>query len=89
MENKITIDVLRKTSVEITKLLMLYQVEINKTFQEELTVSINMPIKIDTDSNGLAIKAGINFVKSRVKDESLLTIDPNQKQLFPENEVVL
>ena len=84
MENKITMDVLNKVTVEVGKLFAEYQEKINKTFCEELTVSISLPVKIDTDDGGIVIKTGINFIESRVKDESVISINPNQKQLFGE-----
>lgn len=84
MENKITIDVLNKVNVEIGKLFASYQEKINKTFNDDLTVSISLPVKIDTSDGGIVIKAGINFIESRVKDESIISINPNQKQLFGE-----
>lgn len=84
MENEITMDILNKVTVEIGKLFASYQEKINKTFREELTVSISLPVKIDTDDGGIVIKAGINFIESRVKDESIISINPNQKQLFGE-----
>lgn len=83
METEITMDVLCKASVEIEKLLVSYQEKINKTFCDELTVSINMPIKIDIGDGNIIVKTGINFIESRVKDESLITVNPNQRQLFP------
>ena len=84
MENKITMDVLNKVNVEIGKLFASYQEKINNTFCDEMTVSISMPIRIDTDEDGIVIKTGINFIESRVKDESIISINPNQKQLFGE-----
>ncbi|MCK5345826.1 MAG: hypothetical protein KAR20_20590, partial [Candidatus Heimdallarchaeota archaeon] len=56
--------------------------KINKTFCDELTVSISMPIKIDIGNGEIIVKTGINFIESRVKDESIISIDQNQKQLF-------
>ena len=84
MRNEIAMDVLNKVTVEIGKLFASYQEKINKTFREELTVSISLPVKIDTDDDGIVIKTGINFIESRVKDESIISINPNQKQLFGE-----
>ena len=84
MENKITMDVLNKVNVEIGKLFASYQEKINKTFSDDLTVSISLPVKIDISEDGIKIKAGINFIESRVKDESVISINPNQKQLFGE-----
>ena len=83
MKNEITVEVLLKASEEIRKLLATYQHKINKTFGDDLTVSISLPVKIDTLDGDIVIKTGINFIESRVKDESIISIDPNQKQLFP------
>lgn len=85
MGNKITNDVLCKASIEIEKLLMSYQEKINKTFSDELSVSISLPVKIDMSEGEIVIRSGINFVESRVKDENIISINPNQKQLFPES----
>ena len=82
MKSKITMDVLNKANVEIGKLFAAYQEKINKTFCDELTVSISMPIKIDIGNGEIIVKTGINFIESRVKDESIISIDQNQKQLF-------
>ena len=84
MRNEITGDVLCKASIEIEKLLMSYKEKINKTFNDELSVSISLPVKIDMSEGEIVIRSGINFIESRVKDESIISIDPNQKQLFPE-----
>ena len=84
MGSEITSDVLCKTSIEIEKLLMLYRKKINKTFSDELSVSISLPVKIDMSEGEIVIRAGISFIESRVKDENIISIDPNQKQLFPE-----
>jgi len=84
MKNEITMDVLNKVNAEIGKLFASYMEKINKTFSEELTVAINMPIKIDLNQGDIIIKTGINFVESRVKDESVISISQNQGQLFPE-----
>lgn len=84
MENKITMDVLTKVNIEIGKLFASYQEKINNTFQDELTVSISLPVKIDIGEDGIKIKTGIGFTESRVKDESVISINPNQKQLFGE-----
>ena len=82
MENEITMDVLNKVNVEIGKLFASYKEKINKTFCDDMAVSISMPIKIDTEDGGIVIKTGINFIESRVKDESIISINSNQKQLF-------
>lgn len=84
MGNEITNDVLCKASIEIEKLLMSYREKINKTFNDELSVSISLPVKIDMIEDEIVIRSGISFIESRVKDESIISIDPNQKQLFPE-----
>jgi len=83
MKNEITMDILNKATCEIGKLFARYQEKINKTFCDDLSVSINLPIKINILDGGVEVKTGINFVESRVKDESVISIDPNQKQLFP------
>ena len=70
--------------VEIGKLFSSYQEKINKTLCDDLAVSINLPVKIDIEDGSIRIKTGINFVESRVKDESVISINPNQKQLFGE-----
>lgn len=85
MKNEITADVLCKVSIEIEKLLMLHRKKINKAFSDELSVSISLPVKIDMGDGEIVIRAGINFVESRVKDESIISINQNQKQLFPES----
>lgn len=82
MESKITMDVLNKVSVEIGKLFAEYQEKVNKTFCDDLAVSINLPVKIDTEDGSIRIKTGINFIESRVKDESVISININQRQLF-------
>ena len=82
MKNEITMDILNKVGVEIGKLFASYQEKINKTFCDDLAVSINMPVKVDIEDDSIRIKTGINFVESRVKDESVISINPNQKQLF-------
>jgi hypothetical protein len=83
MGNEITKDILCKASIEVEKLLISYQEKINKTFNDELSVSISLPVKIDMSEGEIVIRSGINFIESRVKDESIISIDPNQKQLFP------
>jgi hypothetical protein len=84
MKNEITKDVLCKASIEVEKLLISYREKINKAFSDELSVSISLPVKIDMGEGKIVIRSGINFIESRVKDESIISIDPNQKQLFPE-----
>lgn len=83
MKNEITMDVLNKATCEIGKLFGRYQEKINKTFCDDLSISINFPVKINILDGGIEVRSGINFVESRVKDENVISIDPNQKQLFP------
>ena len=82
MENEITMDILNKVTVEIGMLFSAYQEKINKTFGDDLAISINLPVKIDISDGSLRVKTGINFIESRVKYESVMAINPNQKQLF-------
>ena len=82
MENEITMDTLNKVNAEIGRLFLSYQEKINKTFCDDLAISINLPVKIDTEDGSIRVKTGINFIESRVKDESVISINPNQKQLF-------
>lgn len=82
MKNEITMNTLAQAGAEIYKHLEAYREKINKTFCDDLTISISMPIKIDLLDGVIVIKTGINFIESRVKDESVIAIDPNQKQLF-------
>jgi len=83
MEDKISMDILNKVNTEIGKLFAKYQKEINKTFCADLSISINLPIKINIPRGSVEVRAGISFVESRVKDENVISIDQNQKQLFP------
>jgi hypothetical protein len=85
MRSEITMDVLNKANTEIGKLFAAYQEKINKTFSDELSVSISLPVKIDMGEDEIIVRSGINFVESRVKDENTISINPNQKQLFPES----
>ena len=84
MKNEITMDILNKVNVEIGRLFSSYQEKINKTFGDDLAISINLPVKIDIEDGSIRVKTGINFIESRVKDESVISINPNQKQLFGE-----
>ena len=82
MKNEITMDILNKVNAQIGRLFSSYQEKINKAFSEELVISINLPVKIDIDDGSIRVKTGINFIESKVKDESVISIDQNQKQLF-------
>lgn len=72
---KIESDVIRKISISVDGLLQKHSEDISAAMIDgDDTVSISMPVKMVKKGSELIVQVGINFVRTRVKDEAMFTV---------------
>ena len=85
---EITQDILSRAAQQVADHLTGHKDSINLAFDNgEEVIEIPLKIRLSFVEGKLKIKTSINFVKDRLKDESVAWYDPDQKQLFDEKGV--
>jgi hypothetical protein len=82
---EITQEILDKGLYLISELLTTHRDKINDAFSEnDEILEIKLRTRFSFNKGKFKIQSGINFVESRIKENSIVWYDPDQRELFTE-----